>query len=84
MAVAFLALVVLAGGAQVHRSLGCLLGNDPRVLYLLAEYKMAVGDTSTALRLLKASNAKDHPVASTTAQRSEPARQAKCPYSGTI
>jgi hypothetical protein len=53
LAVAVLSLVAFLGGNQIQRSVDCYVCNSPSVLYLMAQYKMAVGDTAAGLRLLK-------------------------------
>jgi len=83
MALVALSLIVAAGGLEAQKSLGCLLCNDPRVLYLMAEYKMAVGDTDSALKLLKASTTQRQAPVPKTGPNEE-IRGDRCPYSGGI
>lgn len=90
MAVALLGLAILFGGTQVQKSVGNALFNDPRVLYLMAEYKMAVGDSGTALRLLKrASTEPERAKVNTNSGRREMAKREmakkeRCPYTGDV
>jgi hypothetical protein len=53
LGVAILGLAALAGVSRVEKSVSCILCNDPRALYLMAQYKIAVGDSTTALELVR-------------------------------
>lgn len=57
LAVAVLSLAAFLGGNQLQKSFDCYVCNRPSMLYLMAQYKMAVGDTATGLRLLKKASA---------------------------
>jgi hypothetical protein len=84
LAIAFLMAAGLLGGTHVQKSVGNILSNDPRALYLMAEYKMATGDSGTALRLLqRASSSPSRKPASAKVNRT-PMGADQCPYSGRI
>lgn len=68
LAVTVLSLATFLGGNQLQRSVDCYVSNSPNVLYLMAQYKMAVGDTAAGLRLLKQASA---PVKTQETQKSE-------------
>lgn len=53
LAVAVLSFATFLGTNQLQRSIGCYVCNNPSMLYLMAQYKMAVGDTAAGVRLLK-------------------------------
>lgn len=53
LGVAILAVAVLAGVSRVEKSVCGFLSSDPQVLYLMAQYKIAVGDPATALQLVQ-------------------------------
>jgi hypothetical protein len=81
LAVALFSLMAFMGGTHVQKSLASMLNNDPRVLYLMAEYNMAVGDTSTALRLLKRASVPERRNESATTPAVQGNNEA-CPYFG--
>lgn len=71
-----LAGALITGGNQFQKSLSHFVDTNPRAMYLLAQYKLAKGDTDSALRLLKRSSAAaSTKVAETKSHRHE------CPYS---
>jgi hypothetical protein len=84
LAIAFLMAAGLLGGTHVQRSVGNILSNDPRALYLMAEYKMAIGDSGTAVRLLQRASSNPSRESTRTKVRSTQISEDHCPYSGRI
>ncbi|HYG98616.1 MAG TPA: hypothetical protein VD837_05745 [Terriglobales bacterium] len=60
LAVAVLAFAAFLFTNQVQKSIGCYICSNPNMLYLMAQYKMAVGDTEAGLRLLKKASASNN------------------------
>jgi hypothetical protein len=80
LGVAILGMAALAGVNQVQRSVDSFLCSDPRALYVLAQYKIATGDASTALKLVQKAKG-SHATCSETKAPGQTVVQRSCPYS---
>lgn len=78
LGVAVLGMVALAGVREAGESVGNLICHDPRALYIMAQYKMAVGDTKSALPLMR--RAKTSRVTGSEKAKSSQAPVAKAVY----
>jgi hypothetical protein len=79
LGVLVLGMAVLAGVSEVQKSVDNLFCHDSRALYIMAQYKIAVGDTKSALELVrKAKNSQT--TCSEKAMASETAASKLCPY----
>ncbi len=79
MGAVVLGMALLAGVSEVQKSVDNLICNDSRALYIMAQYKIAVGDTKSALELVRKAKT-SHQACPEKAKSAETAVGRSCPY----